>query len=243
MTGITDAAGHTWQYSYDLRGHKLTDVDPDKGTTTMTYTAAGDVETSSDGRGTVVAYTYDAIGRKTSLRDGSVTGAKRAEWFYDTLSNGTVVNGQLGRMVRYDGADAYVEDHLGFTADYKPTSVKYTIPDSGIGAGVGGAYAYVFTYNQDGSTATTRLPALGDPGLGLETLTHGYNSLAKPSSLSTSLGATLPRRARSTPVSASSPRSICATTPAHRPTSPGPTIPARAAWPRYGPPARPRRPP
>ena len=191
LAGVTDTAGHTWQYSYDLRGHKLGDVDPDKGTTTLTYTTAGDVETSSDGRGAVVAYTYDAIGRKTTLRDGSVTGPRRAEWFYDTMSNGTVVNGQLVKTVRYEGADAYIEDHLGFTADYKPTAVKYTIPDNATASGVSGSYSYVYTYHQDGSTATTRLPALGDPGLGLETLTHGYNSLAKPSSLSTSLGVTV----------------------------------------------------
>jgi len=191
LVRVTDAAGNQWEYTYDLRGHKTKEIDPDKGTTTTTYTMYGDVETSKDGRGVVIAYTYDSLGRKTTLRDGSTTGPKRAEWGYDTLTSGTHINGQLVKTARYEGADQYIKEHLGYTVDYKPTSVKYTIPANTTASGVNGAFSYVYTYNQDGSTATTRLPGLGDPGLGLETLTYGYNSLGKPTTLSTSLGATL----------------------------------------------------
>lgn len=189
LARVTDNAGNAWRFRYDLRGHRLEEVDPDKGTTTMTYTAAGDLETSRDARGAAVAYTYDALGRKTSLRDGAVAGPKRVEWTYDTLSNGAQVYGQLTKVTRYVGNDAFVEDHLGFTADYKPVSVKYTVPDSVAAPGIAGSYTYTYTYAQDGATATTRLPGFGD--LGQETLTHGYNALAKPTSLATSLGATL----------------------------------------------------
>jgi RHS repeat-associated protein len=68
--------------------------------------------------------------------------------------------------------------------------VKYTIPNTATAAGVNGSYTYVYTYNVDGSPATVRLPALGDPGLGVETLTYGYNNLAQPTTLGTSLGGT-----------------------------------------------------
>ncbi|HEX6685427.1 MAG TPA: polymorphic toxin-type HINT domain-containing protein, partial [Candidatus Limnocylindrales bacterium] len=51
-----------------------------------------------------------------------------------------------------------------------------------------GSYIYTYTYNPDGSSATTRIPAMGD--LGTEQLTHGYNNLGKPTTLDTSLGAT-----------------------------------------------------
>lgn len=191
LASVTDPAGNHWEYTYDLLGRKITEVDPDKGTTTTTYTVYGDVETSTDGRGVTIAYTYDSIGRKATLRDGSITGPKRAEWMYDTLSSGAQVSGHLVKAIRYEGADPYIKEHLGYTIDYQPTSVKYTIPSNATATGVNGAFTYVYTYNQDGSTATTRLPGLGDPGLGLETLTHGYNSLGKPTTLSTSLGATL----------------------------------------------------
>ena len=191
LVGITDPAGNTWSYTYDLRGYKIRDVDPDKGTTTTAYTVAGDVDTTTDGRGVTLAYTYDVLGRKTSLRDASATGARRAEWIYDRLSNGTPVAGVLVKMIRYDGADQYIKEYLGFTADYQATSASFTVPSSAIAAGVAGTYTYVHTYNPDGSMATTRQPGLGDPGLGLETLSYGYNALGKATSLSTSLGGTL----------------------------------------------------
>ncbi|HZJ64100.1 MAG TPA: RHS repeat-associated core domain-containing protein, partial [Kofleriaceae bacterium] len=191
LARVVDAAGNTWQYRYDLRGNKLTDIDPDKGTTISTYTAAGDLETFTDARGVVIAYTYDAIGRKTTLRDGSTTGPRRAEWIYDTLPGGTAINGQLIKAIRYQGSDAYIKATLGFTADYRPTAVSYTIPNSTTASGVNGTFTYVYTYHPDGSLATTRLPALGDPGLALETLSYEYNALGKPVALGTSLGGTL----------------------------------------------------
>lgn len=189
LVRLTDPAGNAWSYTYDIRGRKIREVDPDKGTTTMTYTAADDVETTTDGRGVKIAYTYDVLGRKTSLRDGSTTGPKRAEWIYDRLSNGTPVAGTLVKTIRYDGTDQYIKEYLGFTADYQPTSASFTIPSSAIATGVAGTYTYAHTYNPDGSTATTRQPALGD--LGLETLSYGYNALGKATSLGTSLGTTL----------------------------------------------------
>ncbi|HEX6682016.1 MAG TPA: polymorphic toxin-type HINT domain-containing protein [Candidatus Limnocylindrales bacterium] len=184
---FTDAGGNQWTYEYDARGRQVRSVDPDKGSTTTVFNDAGDVVSTTDGRGVTIAYTYDAAGRKTSLRDGSPTGPKRSEWVYDQLANGTFVHGQLVKTIRYDGSAQYVKEHLGYTVDYKPTSVKFTVPSSE--TGLAGSYSYVYTYHQDGSNATTRLPAMGD--LGLETLTHGYNSLGKASTLDTSLGATL----------------------------------------------------
>jgi RHS repeat-associated protein len=191
LARVTDAAGNTWQYTYDVQGNSVREVDPDKGTSTATYTRFGEVETSTDGRGVTVAYTYDSFGRKISMRDGSLTGPKRAEWVYDTLANGTAVHGQLVKTIRYEQTDPYVVEYLGYTIDYQPSSVRYTIPGNATATGVNGSFTYVYTYNPDGSTATTRLPGLGDPGLGLETLSFGYDRLGKPTTLATSLGATL----------------------------------------------------
>ena len=186
LSRIADAAGNQWNYEYDLRGRRTVSNDPDKGKTTTSFNDAGDVLTTTDGRNTTIAYTYDAIGRKTTQRDGSATGPLRAAWYYDTLSNGVQALGQLVKTVRYDGANQYIKEQVNYTADYQPTSVKYTIPASE--TGLAGTYTYVYTYNQDGSLATTRMPAMGD--LGLETLTQGYDALGNPTTLSTSLGQT-----------------------------------------------------
>jgi RHS repeat-associated protein len=186
LASIIDAAGNHWDYGYDLQGRQVRSVDPDKGTTTTVYNDAGDILSTTDGRSITLAYTYDAVGRKTSLRDGSATGPKRAEWFYDTLSNGTVVNGQLVKTIRYADTGQYIKEFVGFTVDYRPTSVKYTVPTGE--TGLNGAFSYVYTYNQDGSIATTRLPSMGD--LGLETLTRGYSAFGTPTTLNTSLGST-----------------------------------------------------
>ncbi|GAA1501431.1 RHS repeat-associated core domain-containing protein [Dactylosporangium maewongense] len=182
---VTDPAGNRWDYTFDLHNRQLTVTDPDKGLTTMVYNAGGLLETSKDARNTTIAYTYDILGRRTSVRDNGVTGPKRAEWTYDNLSNGTTARGQVVKSIRYaTPTETYEVETLGFTAGYQPTSVKYTIPPTE--QNLAGTFSYVYTYKQDGSTATMRMPALGD--LATETLTYGYTDQAKYKSLGTNLG-------------------------------------------------------
>ncbi len=183
---IKDPAGARWTYGYDVRGRSTSVTDPDKGRTTTTYSDADDPTSTTDARDITVAYTYDTIGRRTTMRDGSETGPKRAEWTYDRLSNGTTVNGQLVKSTRYVGNDTYTKEVTSFRTDYQPASINYTIPSTE--TGLAGTYTYTFTYWPDGSPQTVRLPRLGD--LGLETLTYGYNALGAPATLSTTLGGT-----------------------------------------------------
>ncbi len=187
LSRVTDPAGNRWTHTYDVRGRETGSSSPDLGATTVTYNDAGDVLTITDGRKITLGYTYDTIGRRTTVRDGSVTGTIRARWDYDTLSNGSVVNGQLAKSTRFDGTDQYTVEYTGYSVDYQPTGVRYTIPASQ--TGLAGTYNYVNTYKQDGSPATTRVPAAGD--LGLETLTYGYDGLGQVTTLGTSLGSTL----------------------------------------------------
>src|SRR6185503_15590302 len=104
---VTDPAGNTWSYGYDVRNRQTSAADPDKGTTTTTYDAAGNVRTSTSPLGTgtaTLAYTYDDLGRKTTMRDGSETGPKRAEWIYDTAPGGI---GKLAKSIRWIGTAPY----------------------------------------------------------------------------------------------------------------------------------------
>lgn len=137
---IDHPSGKKWEYSYDLRGRQVRSVDPDKGVTTSTYDDADQLRSTTDARGETLAYTYDTLGRKTSMRNDSETGALRAEWFYDVLADGTMVNGQLVKSVRHGELGQYVKEHTGIRRDYQPSATDITIPAGE--TGLGGTYSY-----------------------------------------------------------------------------------------------------
>ncbi|MFC4114316.1 RHS repeat-associated core domain-containing protein [Nonomuraea zeae] len=194
LTRLVDAEGNTWQYGYDLRGKRTRTVDPDTGTTVTAYNAAGDLITKTDNRGETVAYTYDVLGRPTSVRDKSVTGDPRVEFTYDTLADGTSVRGRPVKSVRYAGTGQYVKEIKGYTIGYQPSEVTHTIPAAE--KGLAGEYTYKMTYYASGLPKTMRLPAAGD--VGQEELTFGYTTTGEPTTLSTTLGATLVTNTRYT---------------------------------------------
>jgi RHS repeat-associated protein len=181
---VTDPAGAHWDYGYDIRGRQTTTTDPDKGTAHSEFDNAGRLTKSTDARGQAVAYTYDPLGRRTTIRDGSVTGPKRAEWFYDT-----VMLGQPAKSVRYDASGTYTSEVLSYDTRYQPTSTQVSIPTTLQGAFGATTFSYVNTYNPDGSPFTTRIPGAG--GLPTEALKIGYNTLGLATTLSTNLGGTL----------------------------------------------------
>jgi RHS repeat-associated protein len=176
LAEVTDAAGNTWQYIYDVRGNRTRAVDPDHGERTMTYDAAGQLLTTTDARGETVATGYDALGRKTALRAGSATGPLLAEWTYDTLSKG-----QLTSSTRYHDGQPYTRAVTGYDAAGRPQGESIAIPGSEIGTTGTYTYTTTMTYKADGSPSLVRLPALGD--LPAETLTHGYDGLGQLTSL------------------------------------------------------------
>jgi RHS repeat-associated protein len=180
LASVTNAAGNTWTFTYDQRGRQATANDPDKGTTTTSYDHAGQVVTETDARGVTLGYTYDALGRRTSIRDGSPTGPKRAEWVYDTLTNGI---GELTRSIRYEDGAQYVSEVMGYDAAGRATGTRTIIPAAE--SGLDGTYQTTTTYRPDGSIASTQLPAIG--GLPSELLIFAYNDVGAPTWLVSSL--------------------------------------------------------
>ncbi|MBO3747458.1 hypothetical protein J5X84_15380 [Streptosporangiaceae bacterium NEAU-GS5] len=176
LATVTDPGGNVWTYTYDQRGRKIKTVDPDLGTVDSTFDAAGQLLTTKDARDVVLAYTYDDLGRKTSLRDGSATGAKRAEWFYDTAAGGV---GRPAKTIRYDGSNQYVSEVTGYDAEGRPLGSTLTIPPAE--GALAGSYTFGTTYKQDGQIATTTTPAVG--GLAAETISYGYNAVGDPTYL------------------------------------------------------------
>jgi RHS repeat-associated protein len=183
LTKLTDPAGNQWTYSYDLRGRQKSATDPDKGVATSTYDVAGNLETVTDPTGDVLAYTYDQIGRKTSLREGSVTGPKRAEWVYDTLANG---KGKVTKSIRWHNGDAYENRVDAYDVFGRPTSTSVVLPATAGALCASAAptpcvYTTAVTYKANGSTSTSTLPQAAD--LASEKLTFGYNDIGEHTTL------------------------------------------------------------
>jgi RHS repeat-associated protein len=187
LAGVTDAAGNTWKYSYDVRGRKISATDPDRGTTTYTYDDGDQVLTSTDARGVTLANSYDALGRHTGLFDGSTSGPKRVEWKYDTLANGTVVKGALASSTRYVGNSAYSLAVSGYDAAYRPLGTTATIPS--VEGGLAGIYQVNTGYTATGQPLSLSYPAAG--GLAAETLRYGYDASERLTSAQTGLSTML----------------------------------------------------
>ena len=191
LARVTDAGGAVWSYEYNLRGLVSKATDPDQGVTTSTYFDSGDLETQTDNKSQTVMYSYDKLGRRRTLRDAPVAdgelGQLRAEWTYDASG----AKGQLSKSIRYvttgDVTQTYEKNVIGYDTGYRPTRVDYVIPAAeNLGSTT---FRHEMTFHpQNGSPATTTIPAAG--GLPLETLTHEYDSLGRPSNLKTSLGGT-----------------------------------------------------
>jgi RHS repeat-associated protein len=185
LVAVVGPTGGKWEYHYDVRGRLVRTVDPDVGTTLTGYDDADQVATRTDAGGVTLAYAYDQLGRPALVRDGGPTGRVRAEWAYDRLANGTAVLGQMVRSTRYVAAASYVTEVDSYNAAYQPLALTYRIPAAE--ARVDGTYTYTYSYHDDGSARTVRLPAAGDAAM--ETLTYGYDALGQATTLRNGAGA------------------------------------------------------
>ncbi|MBT2451826.1 ricin-type beta-trefoil lectin domain protein [Streptomyces sp. ISL-43] len=170
-----DAAGNTWEYSYDLQGRLTQQVDPDSGTSLTQYDSASRVATTTDGRGKKLAYTYDLAGRKTGMYEDSVTAAKQlTKWTFDT-----VAKGQATASTRYVGGSAgkaYTTTVKGYDDAYRVISSTMSIPGTEVGQAAGTTFNYNTTATYDnvtGQLTDSLLPAMG--GLPLDELSYSYN--------------------------------------------------------------------
>lgn len=187
-TTVTDPAGNVWTTHYDLLGRKTKVDDPDKGTTSYTYTDLDQTASSEDARGKKLFYDYDVLGRQTTEHADTPAGPKLAEWLYDKITkpDGSTVDvlGQAVSAIRYadgDPAKAYRTDITGYDDAYRPLGTRVTIPAVDGNGDLARTYDTTMTYNNDGSMATMKLPAAG--GLADETLKYGYDALGRPKTL------------------------------------------------------------
>jgi RHS repeat-associated protein len=184
MTSMTDPAGNLWTWQFNVLGQKISATDPDTGTSTTTYDEAGDVLTTQDARGVVLAYSYDALQRKTAEYKGAAGsgGTELAAWSYDPTGD----RGQLASSTRYVGSTvgtpgaAYTSTITGYDAGYRPTGQTLSIP-AGAPAFGGTSFTQTQTYNGAGLPVNTGYPAEG--GLPAETVKTLYDGIGNASGL------------------------------------------------------------
>ncbi|HXS64574.1 MAG TPA: RHS repeat-associated core domain-containing protein [Streptosporangiaceae bacterium] len=179
LATITDAAGNTWTYAYDLLGDQTSATDPDNGTTTTTYDAAQQQTSVTDARGKTSSSTYDADGRKTALYDTTGgapenSGDQIAAWTYDTIAKG-----QLTSSTSFQNGSAYTEQVTGYAANGQPSGTQTVIPVSQ--GALAGTYTQTDTYAPNGQLTSYTDSAAG--GLPAETVTTGYDNAGNPASL------------------------------------------------------------
>ncbi|MFY1637846.1 RHS repeat-associated core domain-containing protein [Solwaraspora sp. WMMB335] len=184
-----DPAGNRWVNEYDAKGRLWRATDPDKGVTTSTFNDENDLVATTDARGEVLWYGYDALGRKKELRDDSETGPLRAEWKYDSLYTGqSGFKGQLTQAIRYEPAgssNAYRWRVRSFDDRYQPKGVDYVIPSSE--TGLSGTYIYAYAY-APATGAPTSISYPDGGGLVTEQVSTDYDATTgMPVRLDTSL--------------------------------------------------------
>ncbi|MFJ9809271.1 ricin-type beta-trefoil lectin domain protein [Streptomyces sp. NPDC101158] len=171
LSKVTDAAGNVWTYAHDGRGRLVSSTDPDTGPSTYGYNDLDQQIRFKDASGREQYTAYDALGRKTALRDDSPIGPLAISWTFDTAPGG---KGHPAAATRYENGAAFTSTVTGYDEGYRPTGTRITIPDTPATKGLAGAYTYTTTYTPTGKVQTATVPATPG-GLAAERLVTRYN--------------------------------------------------------------------
>lgn len=171
MTGMTDAAGKDWSYTFDLAGRQVKAADPDSGTTYRTYLDTGELATTTDARWVTLTHTYDALGRKTSTSRGATT---LSSWVYDTLKPG-----KLTSSTRHASDGAYTVAIKGYNAWGMPNGKATTIPAAN--TGLSGTYHTYWHWTTTGLMHAESYPAMG--GMDAQYVWKSFTRLGNPRTL------------------------------------------------------------
>lgn len=182
IASITDAAGNVMSYTYDWLGRRRTTDDPNAGTSTSTYNAAGQVTSVVDALGKKLSYVYDSLERKRTAWAGEPqTGTKLAEWTYDTVPG---AKGELATATRYVDGNAYITTITDYDDRYRVTGKRWTIPANE--TGLAGSYDFGYTYDHADHRTNITLPPAGS--LPAETVHQDYTAAGTPDTLTSELG-------------------------------------------------------
>ncbi|MGW2613328.1 RHS repeat-associated core domain-containing protein [Streptomyces sp. NPDC001500] len=178
---ITGNDGAVWSKTFDLFGRETQSTDPDKGTSTTSYTGLDTIDWTQSNSEPKVYYETDDLGRTTGLWQTSKEPVnKLAEWVYDSK-----YKGQLDASIRYIDGRAYTDTVVDSDQLYRPTKTQLTLPSDDPLVATGAAantYTAESSYYLDGTLATSTHPAVG--GLPAEKIMYGYNTTGQVSTVS-----------------------------------------------------------
>ena len=173
LTSMTDPAGNTWSYEYDLLGRNTASIDPDTGRTETTYYDNGLVESVTDSRGDSLWYEYDELGRVIYVIEDDFFGELVEAYEYDLFGLGLPAN-----TYRWDeDGNMYKTRVLAYDEANRPTGIRYTLPNA-LGQGLARSFDFRYNYNRDGSISSIINPSAG--GLPLEQVVTTYSDLGLP---------------------------------------------------------------
>ena len=159
VSGVTDPAGNTTNYTYDFYGNLLTQTEPDpdgagplaRPVTTYVFDSVDRVTSKTDANGGVTNYTYDTASNLTSLKDpvNNTTNfgydglnrlvlntnalSKSKSYVYDVAGNLTRTVDRNGRMIQYsfDTLDRQTAENWQQSGSATPTLTVATTQDGG----------------------------------------------------------------------------------------------------------------
>ncbi|MFE6870741.1 ricin-type beta-trefoil lectin domain protein [Kitasatospora sp. NPDC057692] len=191
LATIKDNAGNTWSYTYDLQGRRVSQSDPDAGSSSTSYNEVGQIASTTDGLGKQLSFTYDGLGRTTGRYEGTNTGDQSkllASYTYDTLAKGYLTSST--RYVGGAAGSAYVQKVDGYTARYQATSTTTTVPAAE--GRLAGSYTQTAHYTDNlGLSAGFRYNA--DGGLPAENVVYNHDDLGEILAVNSSIGPLLDR--------------------------------------------------
>lgn len=162
-------------YQFDDAGNQLSITGPDIGTVTSEYTALGQLEKQTDNGGNVLEWSYDLLGRVSSLREGTTTTtpATTATWSYDP-TNG------IGLLYRRAYNLTEFVETFTYGVDARPSSIATAINIAGFSK----SYTHSMTYRADGRLDTVTYPS----GIGVaHSYSRGYLSAITDTATGTAL--------------------------------------------------------
>ncbi|MEO7629269.1 MAG: hypothetical protein ABIS91_23615, partial [Nocardioides sp.] len=196
----TGAANSTWSYTYDWLGQRQNATDPDTGTTSYDYDAAGNVIKTQSPVVTSVTE-YDTLNRPTVRKDDE--GGVQASWAYDTAPAGTSVGAStnlVGRPVStttHTPEGVFVTTAAGYEGDgdLKGSTATWPAPWTSPGTTGQTATASVsYDYNDASQVTNTHYSPIynsGNLGLPARDIATDYTTGGLRSRTTTDGGATL----------------------------------------------------
>lgn len=180
MTGMADAAGNGWSWSFDPLGRQVSAKDPDTGTSTSSFDNSGRAATSTNAAGVVTSFEYDSLDRATAVKVAASAGAVAKTLISKTFDGEK--KGQLSMITRFNGTnfDQPVKtSYSSYNGAYQARATTVSYP-SVLGS-FAGDYTINRTFTPTGKLSGQKTGSFGD--FPEEILYYGYDDFDNPSSV------------------------------------------------------------